>query len=101
MMRIACLLSACWLAAAAAMAPAQDAAAIKAQADYLKQGDGKAAEALAKFGAAAVPALLDVLKEGDAFAKGHAMRALGLIGPDAKQATTALAAELGSDSVAH
>ncbi len=79
---------------------AQDAGAIKEAADHLKQGDSKAAQALARFGAAAVPALVDVLKEGDAFARGHAAQALGLIGAPAKDAAEPLAEALGSDDVA-
>src|SRR5262249_6315528 len=90
----------CWFVCYPVLLSAQDASAIKEQADHLKQGDSRAAAALVKFGAAAVPALIDVLKEGDAFAKGHAAQALGRIGPTAKQAAGALADALGGNDAA-
>src|SRR5688500_15546984 len=55
-------------------------------AERLKQGDGRAAEALVKQGKAAVPALVGVLKDGNPQGKTHAALALGRIGPDAKEA---------------
>src|SRR5438105_9814709 len=98
MTRIA--LACCWLFVGPAVLLAQDANRIKEHADHLKQGDGRAAAELVKFGAAAVPALIDVLKEGDAFAKGHAAQALGRIGLAAKGAVGPLGEALGGDDAA-
>ncbi len=75
----------CVVAALPAAAFAQDNAAL---AERLKGGDGRAALELGRRGEKAVPALVGVLKEpgGDNRVRGHAVHALGMIGPAAKDA---------------
>ena len=63
----------------------------------LKNGDGKAALALVKYGAAAVPGLVEGLKSGNPFVQGHAASALGQIGPPAKASIPDLVSALKSD----
>src|SRR5712692_7780545 len=72
---------------AAGIASGQD---VKALVESLKSGNGQAALNLVKQGAKGVPGLTDVLGEGTPFAQGHAARALGRIGPAAKEAVPAL-----------
>src|SRR5262245_4266840 len=62
---------------------------VKRQLESLASGNGQAALELAKAGEKAVPGLIAILGDGTPFAQGHAARALGRIGPQAKAAVPA------------